>query len=76
MPKLRSVTSATFSVLNGFEKLGQPADVHRFSSSPTNDVDVRHLAAWGTTPDELTIDLKGRRTPRLEACWDGCLFRL
>jgi hypothetical protein len=32
MPKLRSGTSATFSVLNGFEKLSQPADVHRFSS--------------------------------------------
>jgi hypothetical protein len=27
-------------------------------------------------PEELLIELKGHRRPRLIACWDGCLFKI
>ncbi|MGA2208619.1 MAG: hypothetical protein ABSH30_03185 [Acidimicrobiales bacterium] len=27
-------------------------------------------------PEELLIELRGRRHPRLVACWDGCLFKI
>jgi len=54
----------------------EPADADRFVACPSSEVDVRYLAGPGVTPSELSIDLKGRRRPRLEAYWDGCRFRL
>jgi len=27
-------------------------------------------------PEELLIELKGKRRPRLVACWDGCVFKM
>jgi hypothetical protein len=27
-------------------------------------------------PEELLIELRGHRRPRLVACWDGCLFKI
>jgi hypothetical protein len=30
----------------------------------------------GAPPDVLEIGLRGRRRPRVEAYWDGCLFAL
>jgi hypothetical protein len=27
-------------------------------------------------PDELLIELKGKRRQRLVACWDGCVFKM
>jgi len=34
------------------------------------------LAPAGSQPDVLEIGLRGRRHPRVEAYWDGCLFAL
>jgi len=53
----------------------EPADSDRFSTWNANGVDVRYLTGSGSSPNELSIDLKGRRRPRLEAYWDGCLYR-
>jgi hypothetical protein len=30
----------------------------------------------GQLPDVLEIDLRGKRKPRVEAYWDGCLLAL
>jgi hypothetical protein len=27
-------------------------------------------------PDELLVELRGRRRPRLAACWNGCVFKM
>jgi hypothetical protein len=39
-------------------------------------VDVRFRAPGGRRPDVLEVDLHGRRNPKVEAYWDGCLIML
>ena len=57
------------------------------SSEPPGDLDgYRAFAGDGVTvmmktkghrlPDELSIDLVGRRHPKLRGYWDGCSFAL
>ena len=38
------------------------------------DFDVFLDARLGRTPDELHVELHGRRRPRLAAYWDGCAY--
>ena len=49
---------------------------HRFHTVPSGDLTVH--ADWGALdpPEELHLDVKGwrRRTRRLEAYWNGCIF--
>ncbi len=52
-----------------------PLDVERYARWDADGVEVRYLTAMTTLPDELSIDVKGRRRVRLEAYWDGCLYR-
>jgi hypothetical protein len=40
------------------------------------DLELWFLAPAGSRPDVLEIGLRGRRRPRVEAYWDGCLFAL
>jgi hypothetical protein len=56
-----------------------PPGVSGFTRVPVTGLDGLEL--WfrgpaGTAPDVLEIGLRGRRRPRVEAYWDGCLFAL
>ena len=65
---------------------GTPAYMHAATEAPPGlsgftRVPVAGLELWfrapgGVTPDVLEIGLRGRRRPRVEAYWDGCLFAL
>jgi hypothetical protein len=39
-------------------------------------MEVWFRAPAGRVPDVLEIGLRGRRRPRVEAYWDGCLIAL
>ena len=39
-------------------------------------VEVWFRAPAGRVPDVLEVGLRGRRRPRIEAYWDGCLIAL
>jgi len=48
-----------------------------FTLLPADGLELWFRApAGGLLPDVLEIGLKGRRHPRVEAYWDGCLFAL
>jgi hypothetical protein len=51
-----------------------PDDSSGFTQTRAGGVDIRFRAPGGRFPDVLQIALHGRRTPRVEAYWDGCLF--
>jgi hypothetical protein len=51
-----------------------PDDAERFARVHVDGVDVFVRPANGRLPDELDIDLKGRRRPRVEASWNGCVY--
>jgi hypothetical protein len=65
---------------------GTPAYMHAATEPPPGltgfaPVPVEGLELWfrapaGPGPDVLEIGLRGRRRPRVEAYWDGCLFAL
>jgi hypothetical protein len=47
-----------------------------FTRIETPGLELWFLAPAGSQPDVLEIGLRGRRHPRVEAYWDGCLFAL
>jgi len=51
-------------------------DVSGFIPVPTASLDIWFRAPAGQQPDVLEIGLHGKRHPRVEAYWDGCLFAL
>ena len=53
-----------------------PRGVSGFARVPATGLELWFRAPAGTRPDILEIGLKGRRHPRVEAYWDGCLFAL
>jgi len=63
---------------------GTPAYMHAATEAPTGlsgfipvrsaDLDLRFRAPAGTLPAFLEIGLRGRRRPRVEAYWEGCIF--
>ena len=53
-----------------------PADQSGFVQVAGNGVDVRFRAPGGRCPEVLEIGMHGRRRPRVEAYWDGCLIVL
>ena len=65
---------------------GTPSYMHAATSTPRrasgfSRVPAAGLELWfrppaGTAPQTLEIGLRGRRHPRVEAYWDGCLFAL
>ena len=50
-----------------------PTDPAGFEPIAANGVNVRFRAPGGRCPEVLEIGLHGRRRPRVEAYWDGCL---
>jgi hypothetical protein len=67
---------------------GTPAYMHAATEPPPRLSGFRAvplaeagLQIWfrapaGRLPDVLEIEMRGRRRPRVEAYWDGCLFAL
>ncbi len=53
-----------------------PADLSDFTQVPVAGLELWFRARGGIVPDVLEIGLRGRRRPRIEAYWDGCLFAL
>jgi hypothetical protein len=43
---------------------------------PGAPVEVLYRSLGDRRPDTLEIDLRGRRHPRVEAYWDGCLMAM
>ncbi len=54
----------------------QPPGLSGFTPVPAEGLDVWFRAPAGRVPDLLEIGLHGRRRPRVEAYWDGCLVAL
>jgi hypothetical protein len=54
----------------------QPTDLWGFSRVPHAELEIWFRAPAGREPDVLEIGLHGRRRPRVEAYWDGCLIAL
>ncbi len=53
-----------------------PPGVPGFAPVPVAGFELFFRALAGTAPEVLEIGLRGRRRPRVEAYWDGCLFAL
>jgi len=51
-----------------------PQDAARFVPVDTPGIEVLVRPAVGQLPDELRVDLKGWRRPRVEASWNGCAY--
>jgi hypothetical protein len=57
------------------------ADPSRRPDRPFERIDAGTFELWfapGRTsaPDELRLELRGRRHPHVEAYWDGCVFAI
>jgi hypothetical protein len=53
-----------------------PDNVSEFSPVRTASLDVWFRAPAGREPDVLEIGMRGKRHPRVEAYWDGCVYAL
>jgi len=53
-----------------------PPGVSGFSEVARDDLRVWFRGVGGRLPDVLEIGLRGRRAPRVEAYWDGCLMAM
>jgi hypothetical protein len=53
-----------------------PPDPSGFSPWHAAGLDVWYRMPGGRRPDVLEIGLRGKRRPRVEAYWDGCLYAL
>jgi len=54
----------------------QPPSLSGFTLVPHQEVAIWFRAPAGRVPDLLEICVRGRRRPRVEAYWDGCLIML
>jgi hypothetical protein len=55
-----------------------PADAAAYEPLDSGELDVRYRGPLGPgrSPDEILIELRGRRRPHLVAFWDGCAYKL
>jgi hypothetical protein len=53
-----------------------PAGLSGFRSVTVADVQVFYRCPGSRPPETLEIALRGRRRPRVEAYWDGCLMAM
>jgi len=53
-----------------------PGDPTSFTSIPAAGIDVLFRAPGGRSPELLEVALHGRRHPKVEAYWDGCLIMM
>lgn len=54
----------------------EPPGVTGFRSVPGAGLELSFRGLGDRQPDKLEIGLRGRRRPRVEAYWDGCLMAL
>lgn len=54
----------------------EPAGLSGFRPLAARGADVRFRGLGGREPEVLQIGLHGRRRPRVEAYWDGCLYAI
>jgi len=54
----------------------RPPGLSGFRPVPHDEVELWFRAPAGRVPDVLEIGVHGRRRPRVEAYWDGCLIAL
>jgi hypothetical protein len=52
----------------------EPDPGREFRSVPSDQLDVFFPERLARLPQELHLELKGRRRRRLEAYWDGCAW--
>jgi hypothetical protein len=55
---------------------GAPPRLSGFTCIPVAGLELWFRAPAGPRPDVLEIGRRGKRRPRVEAYWDGCLFAL
>ncbi len=53
-----------------------PDDPAGFTTLPAAGIDVLFRAPGGRSPDVLEVGLHGKRNPKVEAYWDGCLLMM
>ncbi len=53
-----------------------PSGLTGFTLHPAAGLELWFRIPGGILPDVLEIGLRGKRQPRVEAYWDGCLFAL
>jgi hypothetical protein len=67
--------SAAPSPADGGSAARSPADGGSAARSPADGAEAGP-AVHRAEPAELLIEVRGRRRPRLFACWDGCAFKI
>jgi hypothetical protein len=58
------------SLVAGYE----PGPSRRFTRLEAPGFEVWLDPGRSLMPDELVLEIRGRRRPRVEAYWDGCVF--
>lgn len=53
-----------------------PSGLLGFRQTPAAGLELWFRAPAGASPEVLQIEMRGKRHPRVEAFWDGCLFAL
>lgn len=53
-----------------------PSELQGFRQIPTAGLELWFRAPVGTLPEVLEIGMRGKRRPRVEAYWDGCVYAL
>jgi hypothetical protein len=53
-----------------------PPGLDGFSVMPQDSIEILFRAPRGRVPAVLEIALRGRRRPRVEAYWDGCIYAI
>jgi hypothetical protein len=52
----------------------EPDERVDFRRAAVDELELYLPATLGRLPDELHLELRGRRRKRVEAYWDGCAF--
>jgi hypothetical protein len=84
-----SATTQTPADAGLYESVGDPSLGVRYRRASDNSGRTGEPAVSEATPDEWTgpgstasepqellVEVRGRRRPHLAACWDGCVFKL
>jgi hypothetical protein len=53
-----------------------PSDPYDFQPIHLDGMEVWYRIPGGRRPDVLEIGMRGKRRPRVEAYWDGCIYAL
>ena len=67
----RACCGGTRFIRSSTEPPGKPEG---FALFDLDGVELYLKAAAGRLPDELGVDVRGRRRPRVQASWNGCAY--